>query len=292
MIAHGLRRQDISLASLVQVAESITAMTHAHAEAEAEVDMEAELDVELDNELEASTEAEVETEAELDFELDAEADTDADEEADVDAEAQAAADAEAYAAAEIFTAGAMEAEVDAEAEAEAETETETAAVTDANAETEQEQEYETGADADADADAEAEAEAEGEAEGDEMSFLEKPPSESTAPAASGPNGSTKSVETAGNPAAAAPAVDTAAPGADANMRGPNGCLVHNGLECNGQRAGKCVQSICHCIAGWTGIRCQVRVLSSIRLLPLLALSLGWQNVINVKISCLFRSLWT
>lgn len=39
-------------------------------------------------------------------------------------------------------------------------------------------------------------------------------------------------------------------------RGPNGCLMYNGEECNGERAGTCKERTCHCIGHWTGLRCQ------------------------------------
>jgi len=43
---------------------------------------------------------------------------------------------------------------------------------------------------------------------------------------------------------------------DDGQRGPNGCLMYNGEECNGERAGTCIDRTCHCVGQWTGLRCQ------------------------------------
>lgn len=43
---------------------------------------------------------------------------------------------------------------------------------------------------------------------------------------------------------------------DQEQRGENGCLMYNGEECNGERAGTCKAQTCHCVGQWTGIRCQ------------------------------------
>lgn len=43
---------------------------------------------------------------------------------------------------------------------------------------------------------------------------------------------------------------------DQEQRGENGCLMYNGEECNGERAGTCKERTCHCVGQWTGLRCQ------------------------------------
>jgi hypothetical protein len=49
---------------------------------------------------------------------------------------------------------------------------------------------------------------------------------------------------------------TEADSTETEQRGENGCLMHNGQECNGVRAGVCDNGVCVCLGGWTGIRCQ------------------------------------
>jgi len=199
MITRGLQRQEVTLGSLVQIAETISSTAHSGLATEIE--------------------------AELDMEESVDADAEAEEEADVDAETDADAEEEG------------EADVEEEETTEAETEAEAAA--------------------------------------------EEPVRGASLLAAQQSAMATAAVTTAAtvSDGGAGTGVDAASP-SGGTMRGPNGCLLHNGVECNGERAGKCMGSVCHCIAGWTGLRCQVEW-SLARLNPYTGLAEGTAECASV-----------